>query len=319
MILIYGDSPVPPETEVTLLPNETRRNHDLAHLEDLALKSAADYFGAELLHWLGIPGKMIRSSPTEIVELETRHMYEDFLFELEDGTWCHFEFESDAITPEDLKRFREYEATTARRVNAPVITYVICSSKASRLLDHITEGINTYRVKVIRLKDHDQKKLLDSLKEKASSGLDRTDIIPLLLSPLMAEEETRKDCLLQGIRILKITEEKHIFSQNEIRKMEAILYAFALKYFRDMNLAAIKEEIAMTELGQMIWDDALAEGQAQGLAKGLAQGQAQGQQQASERYSKLILILDKEKKNDLIIKVASDPDFREELYRKYGI
>ena len=58
---------------------------------------------------------------------------------------------------------------------------------------------------------------------------------------------------------------------------------------------------------------------AQGLAKGLAQGQAQGQQQASERYSKLILILDKEKKNDLIIKVASDPDFREELYRKYGI
>ena len=75
----------------------------------------------------------------------------------------------------------------------------------------------------------------------------------------------------------------------------------------------------MTELGQMIWDDALAQGQAQGLAKGLAQGQAQGQQQASERYSKLILILDKEKKNDLIIKVASDPDFREELYRKYGI
>ena len=319
MIFIYGDSPVPPETEVTLLPNETRRNHDLAHLEDLALKSAADYFGAELLHWLGIPGKMIRSSPTEIVELETRHMYEDFLFELEDGIWCHFEFESDAITPEDLKRFREYEATTARRVNAPVITYVICSSKASRLPDHITEGINTYRVKVIRLKDHDQKKLLDSLKEKASSGLDRTDIIPLLLSPLMAEEETRKDCILQGIRILKITEEKHIFSQNEIRKMEAILYAFALKFFRGINLAAIKEEIAMTELGQMIWDDALAEGQAQGLAKGLAQGQAQGQQQASERYSKLILILDKEKKNDLIIKVASDPDFREELYRKYGI
>ena len=192
---------------------------------------------------------------------------------------------------------------------------MICSSKASRLLDHITEGINTYHVKVIRLKDHDQKVLLDSLKEKASSGLDRTDIIPLLLSPLMAEEETRKDCILQGIRILKITEEKHIFSQNEIRKMEAILYAFALKFFRGTNLATIKEEIAMTELGQMIWDDALA----QGLAKGLAQGQAQGQQQASERYSKLILILDKEKKNDLIIKVASDPDFREELYRKYGI
>ena len=165
MILIYGDSPVLPETEVTLLPNETRRNHDLAHLEDLALKSAADYFGAELLHWLGIPGKMIRSSPTEIVELETRHMYEDFLFELEDGTWCHFEFESDAITPEDLKRFREYEATTSRRVNDPGHHLCDMLLKGQPLLDHITEGINTYRVKVIRLKDHDQKKLLDSLKK----------------------------------------------------------------------------------------------------------------------------------------------------------
>lgn len=302
---------MPPETEVTLLPDKSKPDLDLSHLEDLALKSAADYFGAELLHWIGIPGKIIRSSPTEIVELETRHMYEDFLFEMEDGTWCHFEFESDAITADDLKRFREYEAATARRVNAPVITYVICSSKARRLLDHITEGLNTYRVKVIRLKDHDQKALLDSLSLKASASLERTDIIPLLLSPLMAEEENRKSCILQGIRILKMTESKHIFSHNEIRKMEAILYAFALKFFRGMNLTAIKEEIAMTELGQMIWDDALKEGQ--------ALGQAQGQALASERYSKLILILDKEKKHDLIIKIASDPDFREELYRKYGI
>lgn len=108
-----------------------------------------------------------------------------------------------------------------------------------------------------------------------------------------------------------MTESKHLFSHDEIRKMEAILYAFALKFIRGMNLTAIKEEIAMTELGQMIWDDALKEGQ--------ALGQAQGQALASERYSKLILILDKEKKHDLIIKIASDPDFREELYRKYGI
>ena len=122
---------------------------------------------------------------------------------------------------------------------------------------------------------------------------------PLHVLRLSFGERNRKDCILQGVRILKITEEKHIFSQNEIRKMEAILYAFALKFLDDDSLNIVKEEIAMTKLGQMIWDDA--------------------QTQASERYSKLILILDKEKKNDLIIKVASDPDFREELYRKYGI
>ena len=44
-----------------------------------------------------------------------------------------------------------------------------------------------------------------------------------------------------------------------------------------------------------------------------------GQKEASERYSRLILILSKEKKADLIIKIASDPEYREEMYKKHGI
>ena len=88
--------PVPLETEV-LLQDNYKRNSDLSHLEYLALKSAIDYFGDEL------------------IQLETRHMYEDFLYEMENGNWYHFEFESDPLTVDDLKRFREYEASTARR------------------------------------------------------------------------------------------------------------------------------------------------------------------------------------------------------------
>lgn len=99
-----------------------------AHSEDLALKSAAAYFGDELIHWLGIRERALRAVPTEMVELETRHMYEDFLYEMENGMYYHFEFESDSISKDDLKRFREYEASTARIYNAPVVTYVICSS-----------------------------------------------------------------------------------------------------------------------------------------------------------------------------------------------
>ena len=156
--------------------------------EDLALKSAAAYFGDELIHWLGIRERALRAVPTEMVELETRHMYEDFLYEMENGMYYHFEFESDSISIEDLRRFREYEASTARIYKAPVVTYVICSSEVKNLRDSITEGINTYRVSLIR-----------------------------------------------------------------------------------------------------------------------------------ERYSRLILLLSKENKNDLIVKIASDPQYREELYKQYGI
>ena len=46
--------PVPPETE-DILQEKNKPNTELSHLEDLAFKSAADYFGDELIHWLGIP------------------------------------------------------------------------------------------------------------------------------------------------------------------------------------------------------------------------------------------------------------------------
>lgn len=93
--------------------------------------------------------------------------------------------------------------------------------------------------------------------------------------------------------------------------MEAILYIFAVKFLDDTELESIKEAVAMTKLGQMIWDDA--------IEKGREEGEKIGEKQASDRYSRLILLLSKENKNDLIVKIASDPEYREALYKQYGI
>ena len=307
---------MPLETEV-LLQDKNRRQDGPAHSEDLALKSAAAYFGDELIHWLGINEQAIRSVPTEMVELETRHMYEDFLYEMENGMYYHFEFESDSISKEDLKRFREYEASTARIYNAPVITYVICSAGVKKLRDSITEGINTYRVRLIRLKDINADLLLKQLDKKSASALTREDIIPLLFSPLMGGHSTQKERILQCIAVLRNAETT--FPQKEVQKMEAILYIFAVKFLDDTELESIKEAVAMTKLGQMIWNDALEKGREEGEKIGLERGELIGQERASNRYSRLILLLSKENKNDLIVKIASDPEYREELYKQYGI
>ena len=299
---------MPLETEV-LLQDKNKRKDGPAHSEDLALKSAAAYFGDELIHWLGIRERALRAVPTEMVELETRHMYEDFLYEMENGMYYHFEFESDSISTEDLRRFREYEASTARIYKAPVVTYVICSSEVKNLRDSITGGINTYRVSLIRLKDENGDRLLEQLAEKTAGNLTREDIIPLLFSPLMGGRFRQKERILRCIEVLKNAET--IFPQNDIRKMEAILYTFAVKFLDDDELKSIKEAVAMTKLGQMIWNDA--------LEKGREEGEKIGQERASDRYSRLILLLSKENKNDLIVKIASDPQYREELYKQYGI
>ena len=299
---------MPLETEV-ILQDKNRKKDGPAHSEDLALKSAAAYFGDELIHWLGIRQRALRAVPTEMVELETRHMYEDFLYEMENGMYYHFEFESDSISKDDLKRFREYEASTARIYNAPVVTYVICSSGGKKLRDSITEGINTYRVRLIRLKDANADLLFNRLGKKSASVLTREDIIPLLFSPLMGGHSSQKERILQCIEVLRNAET--IFPQNDIRKMEAIQYIFAVKFLDDTELESIKEAVAMTKLGQMIWDDA--------IEKGREEGEKIGEKQASDRYSRLILLLSKENKNDLIVKIASDPEYREALYKQYGI
>ena len=37
------------------------------------------------------------------------------------------------------------------------------------------------------------------------------------------------------------------------------------------------------------------------------------------RYSRLILLLNEKNRTDLIVKAASDPEYREALYKEYGI
>ena len=138
--------------------------------EDLALKTAAQYFGEELLPLLGITAEVRYAAPTENVRLEARQMYQDFNYITSGGTWIHLEFESDSVTREDLRRFREYEAATSRTFQVAVITYVICSSNVRKLMNRLAEGINVYQVNIIRLKDKNADSLMSGLEKNRSKG-----------------------------------------------------------------------------------------------------------------------------------------------------
>lgn len=119
----------------------------------------------------------------------------------------------------------------------------------------------------------------------------------------------QKERILRCIEVLKNAET--IFPQNDIRKMEAILYTFAVKFLDDDELKSIKEAVAMTKLGQMIWEDAVEQGR--------EEGERIGREEAASRYSRLILMLNEINRTDLIVKAASDPEYRESLYKEYGI
>ena len=239
-------------------------------LEDLALKTAAQYFGEEFLPYLGIHGSIKYIAPTEDVHLEVRQMYQDFNYALQDGVWLHLEFESDSIKIEDLRRFREYEATTSRIYGVEVSTCVICTSSVKKLLTELRNGINTYKIGIIRLKDRDADQVFENLLQKKQRGeiVEKKDLVQVILSPLMSGSSSEKERILRVCQILRDAEAEDNISKEEIEKFRAVIYAFAVKFLKREELEDVKEAFRMTILGEMIWEEGREEGREQGVLRG---------------------------------------------------
>lgn len=242
------------------------------HLEDKALKVAAQYFGSELLPLWGIKGNVVRIAPTEQVHLEARDFMEDFNYELDDGSWAHLEFESDSIRKKDLKRFRIYESYISFSYDVPVTTYVICSSNVRKVKSKLEEGLNTYRVKIIRMKDSNGDEIICNFEEKQRTGksLERGEMVSLILSPLMSGTFSQKERIKRGIQILQ--NECNTMAKEDIQRMQSVLYAFAAKFLNRVELSEIKEVLTMTILGQMLMEDGIQRGIILGRTEGKAEG-----------------------------------------------
>jgi len=220
---------------------------------------------------LGVKEKLRYIAPTESVHLEVRRMYQDFNYVLEDGLWLHLEFESDSIKTEDMRRFREYEATTSRTYKVDITTYVICSSTVKNPLTELKTGISTYRIRVIRLKDKNADQIFERLfqKQKRKITLDKADLMEAVLTPLMSGKSSEKERILNISRLLKNEEDS--VSRDEMEKLQAVMYALAVKFLTKVELREVKEVLKMTILGEMLREDALMEGRAEGRAEGRQQ------------------------------------------------
>ena len=244
-------------------------------LEDRALKEAARIIGEELLPMLGI-GQVKRTAPTEQVFLEIQDFLMDFTYEMEDGSWCHLEFESDSIKTDDLRRFRACDAVLSYHHKVVVNTVVLCSSKVVRIRERLTEGKNVYWVQVIRLKDRDADGVIHELEEqkRAGAGLEREDFKSLLLTPLMSGEMAQGERI--GRSLVLLEDQRERLGREELIGMQSVLYAFAMKFLEKEELEKIRRILKMTILGQMLTEDARREGEAVGRREGETVGRIQG-------------------------------------------
>ena len=180
----------------------------------------------------------------------------------------HLEFESDSIKSENLRRFRQYEASICRTFKVQVITYVICSSKVRHPLTQLQCGINTYKVRVIRLKDNNADTLLEEMTQRQKNGehLDTSDFVQAVLAPLMSGSMPVKERILSTLRLLK--RETANLNREEFDTLNAVLYAFAIKFLEHDDLLEVKEVLRMTVLGEMLWNDGYQGGYQDGYQGG---------------------------------------------------
>jgi len=203
----------------------TEPNSKYLHYEDLAMKTAMQYFGEEILPFLGIEGNISMAVPTESVHLEMKQMFEDYNYIMEGPTLAHFEFQSRDEGVPGLKRFRVYEAYTSIQFNMEVVTYVVYSGNVVNPTTSITEGINTYRIIPILLNNKNADRIIaQSLaKSDAGRGLSKEELVSLSLTPLMGGTLTQMERIESSFQIFQKQREVPGIMHSEMHKLQAIL------------------------------------------------------------------------------------------------
>jgi len=271
--------------------------------EDAILKMGFDYFRDTILKTLGIDYSFVESGVTELVELTIHSLYMDFTFLTVGDFYIHIEFQTTDSGEKDIRRFHAYESVLSHKTGKNVITYVIYSGGIEHAVTEVECGIYTYRVIPIYLTAKDADSVLERLQEKKEKGEPFTeeDFAQLAMTPLMSSNKNRKEVVLESLKLSKM--EKSITAE----KTMAMLYTLADKFLTGNDLAEVKEVVAMTRIGQMIFDD--------GVVRGKELGRDEGRKLMSALVSRLL----KEKRLDDIQRVTEDDEYRERLMKEFNI
>ena len=231
--------------------------------EDMIMKKAMNVFANEGLKFFGIQGKVKEIAPTEIVVLETKNMFMDYTFLMEDDTYIHIEFQTTNKGKEDLRRFRAYESLLSFQTGKDVVTYVVYSNGIQNTKVMLETGINQYNVKAVSMYDRDGDIVIKEVEEKINDNIDITkqDLIALTFTPIMSGKLSKLDKIIKSIRLVKKINNEYRYD------IESMLYAFADKFLEGKDLEKVKEEISMTKLGEMLVEDGRKKGMQEGIKK----------------------------------------------------
>lgn len=142
-------------------------------------------------------------------------------------------------------------------------------------------------------------------KQDKGESLTKSDLLPILLTPLMSGKLTLLERFLKGFRILKAAEAT--MERETLMQLQSLLYVFAGKFLDINDLEKVKEVISMTILGEMLMND--------GIKKEIKEGIKQGEQKVNH----LIQLLIENSRTDEISRAVTDRQFQEQLFKEFSL
>lgn len=245
--------------------------------EDMIMKHVMASLAQSGLRFLGITDEVVQPAETEIVVLEMQNLLMDYTFLMKDGSYLHLEFQSTDKGEKDLRRFRKYEALLSDQKGKDVYTYVVYTNDIREPQTCLKTGFSEYRVKSVTLADWDSREVLADVKKSlAQNTINEEQITALAFVPVMARSDERVEIISEAVKI-----SHQVAEEQKKMDIQSILFAFANKFLNGSELDRIKEEIAMTQLGQMIYED--------GVKKGKLEGKQEGKQEGKLEAAKALL------------------------------
>ena len=114
-------------------------------IEDIIMKSAMELFQGDAVKFFGINERIVASARTELSNIQTQRKTDDWVWETEDASLLHFEFQSDH-DKKDLVRFMLSDAILHSNTGKNIRTIVVYSANIKKAATTLNAGAIKYEV-----------------------------------------------------------------------------------------------------------------------------------------------------------------------------
>jgi hypothetical protein len=189
------------------------------------------------------------------------HMLElDAVFELEDGSILHLEFQT-TTRRKDLIRFLQYDVALYQQYGARRIhTVVIYGAGIETAAEAIDAGCFTYTTRTIYLGRQDGEATLRRLQGRVAQGepLSVDEELDLVFLPLMRQSRPMDSVVREAVGIAK-----HLPAAAQSSTLAALL-GLGFRFLDQTTLDHLVEDLMSTAIGQQLLNQSYQEGQREG-------------------------------------------------------